>query len=83
MSVISNFHSLLPPSPISISTSFIVFSAIVRLSESLAKMSLNDLATEQHVNEAIRLFNISTYDAVTSGVLHAERIPLLILIACV
>lgn len=48
--------------------------AIVRLSESLAKMSLSDTATEQHVNEAIRLFNISTYDAVTSGVLHAEHI---------
>jgi len=48
--------------------------AIVRISESLAKMSLATAATEQHVNEAIRLFNISTYDAITSGVLQSEHV---------
>ncbi|KAJ1560701.1 minichromosome maintenance protein 5 [Cladochytrium tenue] len=37
--------------------------AIVRVSESLAKMSLSPYATERHVNEAIRLFNISTMSA--------------------
>lgn len=50
--------------------------AIVRISESLAKMSLSNTATEQHVAEAIRLFSISTYEAVTSGVLASERIPI-------
>lgn len=60
--------------------------AIVRLSESVAKMSLSDIATERHVEEAIRLFNISTYEAVTSGVLQSERIfslsSLLLLFSC-
>ncbi|KAI9341271.1 MCM2/3/5 family-domain-containing protein [Zopfochytrium polystomum] len=37
--------------------------AIARISESLAKLSLSPHATERHVNEAIRLFNISTMSA--------------------
>ncbi|KAJ3195785.1 minichromosome maintenance protein 5 [Irineochytrium annulatum] len=41
--------------------------AIVRISESLAKMSLSPVATVEHVEEAIRLFNISTMSAVQSG----------------
>ena len=41
--------------------------AIVRISESLAKMELADRATEAHVNEAIRLFRISTLNAVHAG----------------
>jgi len=41
--------------------------AIVRLSESLAKMTLFDVATEVHVEEAIRLFTVSTVDAINSG----------------
>ncbi len=48
--------------------------AIIRISEALAKMSLSNTATDQHVTEAIRLFNISTYDAVTSGELQSDRI---------
>ncbi|KAJ5621026.1 hypothetical protein N7510_005010 [Penicillium lagena] len=41
--------------------------AIVRISESLAKLSLSPIATEAHVDEAIRLFLASTMDAVTQG----------------
>lgn len=41
--------------------------AIVRITESLAKLSLSPIATESHVDEAIRLFLASTMDAVTQG----------------
>jgi DNA replication licensing factor MCM5 len=41
--------------------------AIVRLSESLAKMCLHPVATEMHVQEALRLFTVSTVDAAKSG----------------
>lgn len=41
--------------------------AIVRITESLAKLTLSAVATEQHVDEAIRLFLASTMDAVTQG----------------
>ncbi len=41
--------------------------AIVRISESLAKMTLSPIATEEHVEEAVRLFNISTLNALQSG----------------
>jgi DNA replication licensing factor MCM5 len=41
--------------------------AIVRISESLAKLALSPIATEEHVDEAIRLFLASTMDAVTQG----------------
>lgn len=43
--------------------------AIIRMSESLAKMQLLPFATETHVNEALRLFQVSTYDAAMSGTL--------------
>ncbi|KAK9706033.1 hypothetical protein RND81_07G100600 [Saponaria officinalis] len=42
--------------------------AIIRLSESLAKMGLSHVATENHVQEAIRLFTVATMDAARSGV---------------
>ncbi|CAM6127448.1 unnamed protein product [Calypogeia fissa] len=42
--------------------------AIVRISESIARMQLSPEATEEHVDEAFRLFNVSTMDAATSGV---------------
>ncbi|KAL5729718.1 DNA helicase [Ranunculus cassubicifolius] len=42
--------------------------AIIRLSESLAKMRLCHVATESHVLEALRLFNVSTMDAARSGI---------------
>ncbi|KAF2754688.1 putative DNA replication licensing factor Mcm5 [Pseudovirgaria hyperparasitica] len=41
--------------------------AIVRITESLAKLSLTPIATEEHVDEAIRLFLASTMDAVSQG----------------
>ncbi|KAK0570971.1 hypothetical protein LWI29_009283 [Acer saccharum] len=44
--------------------------AIVRLSEALAKMKLSHIATEIEVNEAVRLFTVSTMDAARSGINH-------------
>ena len=41
--------------------------AVIRISESLAKMRLQPFATEIHVNEALRLFQVSTLDAAMSG----------------
>ncbi|GLV39625.1 Minichromosome maintenance 5 [Carabus blaptoides fortunei] len=41
--------------------------AVIRISESLAKMQLLPFATEVHVNEALRLFQVSTLDAAMSG----------------
>ncbi|KAI8911962.1 hypothetical protein PhCBS80983_g03226 [Powellomyces hirtus] len=41
--------------------------AIIRISESLAKLRLAPTASEVHVDEAMRLFNHSTMDAVQSG----------------
>ncbi|KAG5518704.1 hypothetical protein PMAC_002673 [Pneumocystis sp. 'macacae'] len=41
--------------------------SIIRISEALAKIHLSIIATEEHVNEAIRLFMASTMDAVGQG----------------
>lgn len=41
--------------------------AIIRITESLAKLTLQPIATEHHVDEAIRLFLASTMDAVSHG----------------
>ncbi|KAM8930004.1 DNA replication licensing factor MCM5 [Pelodytes ibericus] len=41
--------------------------AIVRISESLSKMKLQPFATETDVEEALRLFQVSTLDAALSG----------------
>lgn len=41
--------------------------AVVRISESLAKMKLQPFAGEEEVNEALRLFQVSTLDAAMSG----------------
>ncbi|KAJ2348849.1 minichromosome maintenance protein 5 [Coemansia sp. RSA 2671] len=41
--------------------------AVVRITESLAKMTLSPVATVEHVDEAIRMFRMSTMDAVQSG----------------
>ncbi|XP_058061773.1 DNA replication licensing factor Mcm5 [Anopheles bellator] len=41
--------------------------AIIRISESLAKMQLQPFATEAHVSEALRLFKVSTMAAANSG----------------
>jgi DNA replication licensing factor MCM5 len=41
--------------------------AIIRMSESLAKMTLSDTVTKQHVQEAHRLFQESTLSAAKAG----------------
>lgn len=41
--------------------------AIIRISEAVAKVTLSPHATEEHVEEAIRLFRFSTMNAVESG----------------
>ena len=41
--------------------------AIVRISESLAKMRLAPFATEADVDEALRLFQVSTLSAAMTG----------------
>lgn len=46
--------------------------AIVRISESLAKMQLQPFAVESHVDEALRLFHVSTLDAATTGSLAGK-----------
>ncbi|XP_017891576.1 DNA replication licensing factor Mcm5-like [Ceratina calcarata] len=47
--------------------------AVIRISESLAKMQLQPFATEIHVNEALRLFQASTMDAALSGSLSGAE----------
>lgn len=41
--------------------------AIIRISESLAKMELLPFASEQHIDEALRLFRVSTIEAAATG----------------
>ncbi len=41
--------------------------ALVRISEALAKMELNSIVTVNHVEEAIRIFQLSTMNAVAQG----------------
>ena len=47
--------------------------AIIRISESLAKMELKPFAIDKHVDEALRLFQVSTLDAATSGSLSGAE----------
>ena len=53
--------------------------AVIRLSESLAKMQLQPFATETHVDEALRLFQVSTLDAAMSGSLAGLLTSMLVL----
>lgn len=46
--------------------------AIIRMSESLAKMKLKPFASEREVDEALRLFQVSTLDAAMSGNLSGK-----------
>lgn len=41
--------------------------AIIRISEALAKMKFAPFATDVQVNEALRLFQVSTLDAAMTG----------------
>lgn len=47
--------------------------AIIRISESLAKMQLQPFVTDVHVNEALRLFQVSTLDAASTGSLSGAE----------
>ncbi|KAI7763797.1 hypothetical protein LZL87_012695 [Fusarium oxysporum] len=47
--------------------------AIVRITESLAKLTVSPVATEAHVDEAIRLFLCSTMDAANQGSNQGSR----------
>jgi len=46
--------------------------AIVRISESFAKMRLSDVATAADVNQAIKLFEVSTLQAAQTGEIELE-----------
>ncbi|KAL9649552.1 hypothetical protein ABK040_003230 [Willaertia magna] len=46
--------------------------ALIRISESLAKMELSDVASVQHAQEAIRLFKSSTVEAILNHGLGGE-----------
>lgn len=56
-----------PAAPSTIPITIRQLEAIVRIAESLAKMTLSTQATVAHVDEAIRLFRVSTLKAVMSG----------------
>ena len=47
--------------------------AIIRLSESIAKMHLQTVVKPQHVEEAHRLFRISTLNAAASGMTSSSK----------
>ncbi len=47
--------------------------AIIRISESQAKMCLRPFALESDVDEALRLFQVSTLDAALSGSLQGGQ----------
>jgi len=47
--------------------------AVVRISESLAKMELQPFANDAHVDEAIRIFQVSTLSAAQSGDLQGAE----------
>lgn len=49
--------------------------AIIRITESLAKLTLLPVATADHVDEAIRLFTSSTMNAVDQGVQSGTLMP--------
>lgn len=48
--------------------------SIIRISEALAKIRLSTVATEEHVDEAIRLFMTSTMDAVGQGQITRQEL---------
>ena len=50
--------------------------AVIRISESLAKMRLMPFAGEEQVDEALRLFQVSTLEAAMSGSLAGTVVVL-------
>ena len=55
--------------------------AIVRIAESLAKMRLAAFAVEADVDEALRLFQVSTLDAAMTGSLAGLSVYVIVLLA--
>lgn len=49
--------------------------AIIRMSESLAKMQLKDVVEREHVEEAHRIFKVSTLQAASSGLSSSFNVP--------
>ncbi|KAL1501163.1 hypothetical protein ABEB36_006544 [Hypothenemus hampei] len=47
--------------------------AVIRMSEALAKMQLQPFALSSHIDEALRLFQVSTLDAAMSGTLSGAE----------
>lgn len=47
--------------------------AIVRISEALAKITLDNAVTENHVTEAIRLFKVATLDSANAGAIQSAE----------
>jgi DNA replication licensing factor MCM5 len=45
--------------------------AVIRLSESIARMHLQTMVKPQHIEEAHRLFKVSTLNAAASGMTNA------------
>ena len=56
-------HSSIPAIPVTVRQ----LEAVIRISESIARMQLLPVATQEHVAKAIQLFNFSTMEAVKSG----------------
>ena len=64
-------HSSIPAIPVTVRQ----LEAVIRISESIARMQLLPVATQEHVAKAIQLFNFSTMEAVKSG-LHDNLVRL-------
>lgn len=47
--------------------------AIVRISEALAKMTLDAVVNERHVTEAIRIFKVATLDSANAGAIQSPE----------
>ncbi|XP_014280815.1 DNA replication licensing factor mcm5 isoform X1 [Halyomorpha halys] len=58
-----------PETTLSIPITVRQLEAIIRTAEALAKMELQPFALEKHVDEALRLFQVSTLDAANTGAL--------------
>ena len=49
--------------------------AIIRLSESIARMRLETVVRREHIEEAHRLFKVSTLNAAASGMTSSQDTP--------
>uniref|UniRef100_A0A0A9W762 DNA replication licensing factor MCM5 n=2 Tax=Lygus hesperus TaxID=30085 RepID=A0A0A9W762_LYGHE len=65
----SHKHEMESSKSLSIPITVRQLEAVIRISESLAKMEMKPFATERHVDESLRLFQVSTMEAALSGTL--------------